>query len=435
MSEPWPTSPSTVTDPASLIAKAASLLFANGQTTHRVVLDTTRLAAAYGYNAHVLAQWDAIYLRLRQAEDDTAAWQVHVLEVKPAGVDMQKVARTNQFIDQVCESKSPLGAEALTQANRDLETIVALKPSSNIRFALMAGAGASALGIVFGVTEPLTIALIFVAAMVGAVLRRMLGQFSSNLFLQPLAAALVAGLLGGYAQNLFKGAALQFVEIAPCMILVPGAHILNASLDLIRGRLGLGVSRLAYCALILVAICTGLMLGLTIAGSSLATTLLASHTPIWIDIMAAGVAVAAFGAFFSLPWKMLAAPVLVGMFCHGSRWLVLESGGGVVLGALVACLIAGCAMTLISRWLKLPFAALAFASVVSMMPGIFIFKFASGLIDVYVAGEHATLQMLSTVVSLGTATLMVVLVMTIGLIVPKMMIEAYIDSKNHLNSP
>ena len=424
-----------MTDPTSLIAKAASLLFANGQTTHRVVLDTTRLAAAYGYDAHVLAQWDAIYLRLRQAEDDTAAWQVHVLEVKPAGVDMQKVARTNQFIDQICESKSPLGAEALDQAKRDLETIVALKPSSNTRFALMAGAGASALGVVFGVTEPLTIALIFVAALVGAVLRRILGQFSNNLFLQPLAAALVAGLLGGYAQTLFKGAALQFVEIAPCMILVPGAHILNASLDLIRGRLGLGVSRLAYCALILIAICTGLMLGLTIAGSSLATTLLASQTPIWIDIIAAGVAVAAFGTFFSLPWQMLAAPVLVGMFCHGSRWLVLEGGGGVVLGALVACLIAGCAMTLISRWLKLPFAALAFASVVSMMPGIFVFKFASGLIDVYVAGEHATLQMLSTVVSLGTATLMVVLVMTIGLIVPKMMIEAYIDSKNHPKVP
>ena len=418
-----------MTDPIRLISEAASLLFANGQTTLRVVLDTTRLASAYGYDAHVLAQWDAIYLRLRRAADETAPWQVHVLEVKPAGVDMQKVARTNQLIDQVCEAKDPLAPDRLAMADEGLKAIVALEPSSTMRFAFMAGAGAGALGIVFGVTEPLTIALIFLAALLGALVRRVLGRLSSNLFLQPLAAALVAGLLGGYAQTLFEGAALQFVEIAPCMILVPGAHILNGSLDLIRGRLGLGVSRLAYCALILVAICTGLMLGLTIAGSSLATSLLPSHTPIWVDIIAAGVAVAAFGVFFSLPWQMLAAPVLVGMFCHGSRWLVLESGGGVVLGALVACLIAGCAMTVLSRWLKLPFAALAFASVVSMMPGIFVFKFASGLIDVYVAGEQASLQMLSTVVSLGTATLLIVLVMTIGLIVPKMMIEAYADAR------
>ena len=60
----------------------------------------------------------------------------------------------------------------------------------------------------------------------------------------------------------------------------------------------------------------------------------------------------------------------------------------------------------------LPFAALAFASVVSMMPGIFVFRFADGLINVYLAGHEATLAMLTAVFSDGTATLLIVLVMT-----------------------
>jgi uncharacterized membrane protein YjjB (DUF3815 family) len=86
-------------------------------------------------------------------------------------------------------------------------------------------------------------------------------------------------------------------------------------------------------------------------------------------------------------------------------------------------MIAGSIMTLLSRALKLPFAALAFASVVSMMPGIFIFKFAAALVDIYSAGLNATLVMLLAAVSNGTGALMIVLAMTFGLIVPKMLIE------------
>jgi uncharacterized membrane protein YjjB (DUF3815 family) len=123
---------------------------------------------------------------------------------------------------------------------------------------------------------------------------------------------------------------------------------------------------------------------------------------------------------------MLIAPVLVGMFCHGSRWLVIEHGGGIVLGTLIACMIAGTAMTLLSRALKLPFAALAFASVVSMMPGIFIFKFADGLINIYLAGNTATLAMLTEMVGHGMAALLIVLLMTFGLIAPKMLIESIV---------
>lgn len=411
------------TETSRLIGQAASLLHDNGQTTHRVVADTTRLAHALGHEAHVLPQWDSILLRLRQRGNDAATWEVHVIEAKPVGVDMNKVACTNRWIDQVCGTGQSPSPPSLQQASAALEAIAALKPSSDRRFVLMAGLGAVALGIVFGVTLPLTMVLIFLAAVMGAIVRRVLSHTSENLFVQPFAAALVAGLIGGYAQRLFQGAALQFVEIAPCMILVPGAHILNASLDLIRGRLALGIARMTYCLLILLAICVGLMLGLGIANSSLATSLMSATTPIWVDILAAGVAVAAFGAFFSLPWTMLLAPVAIGMVCHASRWLVLENGGGIVTGALLACVIAGSAMTLLSRALRLPFAALAFASVVSMMPGIFVFKLASGLIEVYRAGENATLAMLSAVMSLGTATVLVIVVMTLGLIVPKMLIE------------
>lgn len=418
-----------VTDRIACILRAAALLHANGQTTHRVIEATSRLALAFGYEAVVLPQWDLILLRFRPlgAEADHS-WRVETVHIRPTGVDMNKVSQTTRLIDRLSDLPSPLTEDEVSRADHEFTTIAALRPSSNLRFVLMAGLGASALGLIFGVTSHLTLALIFFAAVSGAILRRALA--GDNLFLQPLVAASVAGLVGGASQHVFADAQLQFVEVTPCMILVPGAHILNASLDLARGRLSLGLARLTYCFMILLAICAGLMLGLTLTNGSLTDGMLSDQVPLWLDIISAGLAVAAFGAFFSLPWRILIAPILVGMICHASRWLIMENGGGVVLGAFVACLIAGIITAMLARYLKLPFAALAFSAVVSMMPGIFVFKLASGLIEVYLAGGSATLPMLASLVSNGTATFLIVMAMTFGLIVPKMLIDGWLGARN-----
>jgi uncharacterized membrane protein YjjB (DUF3815 family) len=39
-----------------------------------------------------------------------------------------------------------------------------------------------------------------------------------------------------------------------------------------------------------------------------------------IDVIAAGCAVASFGTFFSMPWRLLALPIAVGMVAHAARW-------------------------------------------------------------------------------------------------------------------
>ena len=416
-----------VTDRITCILRATALLHANGQTTQRVIEATTRLARAFGYEAVVLPQWDVILLRFRPLATDTSTpWHDESVHIRPIGVDMNKVYQTTHLIDRLSALPSPLTEEEVSRAEDALTAISALKPSSDLRFVLMAGLGASALGLIFGVTSSLALALIFFAAALGAIFRRALA--GENLFVQPLVAASIAGLVGGASQHFFADTQLQFVEITPCMILVPGAHILNASLDLARGRLSLGLARLTYCLMILLVICAGLLVGLTITNGSLTDGMLSDQVPLWLDILSAGIAVAAFGAFFSLPWRILIAPIVVGMLCHASRWLILENGGGVVLGAFVACLIAGAITALLARYLKLPFAALAFSAVVSMMPGIFVFKLASGLIEVYRADSDATLAMLTGVVSNGTATLLIVLAMTFGLIVPKMLIDGWFEA-------
>ena len=89
------------------------------------------------------------------------------------------------------------------------------------------------LAVIFGVEHPVPAALIFVSAAAGAILRRGVARLSANVFLQPFCAALVAGVIGALAVRYQLSSSLRLVAVCPCMVLVPGPHVLNGALDLI----------------------------------------------------------------------------------------------------------------------------------------------------------------------------------------------------------
>jgi hypothetical protein len=89
---------------------------------------------------------------------------------------------------------------------------------------------------------------------------------------------------------------------------VPGPHVLNGALDLIYGRIHLGAARLIYAGLIIIVISTGLLIGLALLGVSLPVDQVGRAVPLWQDVIAAGVAVASYGIFFSMPFRTEGSP-------------------------------------------------------------------------------------------------------------------------------
>jgi uncharacterized membrane protein YjjB (DUF3815 family) len=130
-----------------------------------------------------------------------------------------------------------------------------------------------------------------------------------------------------------------------------------------------------------------------------------------------------------MPWRLLPFPIAVGMLAHAARWALMSlAGAHVAAGALAACMLVSIIVTPVADRLHLPFAALAFSAVVSMMPGFFLFRAASSLLALISVGPHAPADLLTSIVTNGATAFLIILAMTFGLILPRMLFEHFLPA-------
>jgi hypothetical protein len=154
-----------------IIALAATLLFAHGQTTERTVVTAERLRGALGVPARVLPDWDKLTVEL----EGTSLSKI--VATKPLGMDMNRVLAITAIVDRLCD-----GALRADEARPALLSAGNLPPVSTLRFTSFAAIGAAALGVIFGALDITSLMLIAASAALGALVRRWVSGFEQKPF-------------------------------------------------------------------------------------------------------------------------------------------------------------------------------------------------------------------------------------------------------------
>lgn len=388
------------------VMKAAVLLQESGQSTSMTLVAVDRLNMGLGIRCTLIPSWASLLLASGHANVP-----VRVASVSPVAVNMRRVASAMRTIDRA--EDGPLDREVV---DREIDAAGALGTSNTVVFTVACATGAGALAVVFGATDPLAVLLVAVSAAIGGLIRRGLGRCGIGTLPQAFAAATVAGLIGAAVVHLNLGSAAGLVAVCPGMVLVPGPHILNGALDLLALRITLGIARLGYATLILVTIAAGLIFGLRLGGQTLSVTGSGATVPFYADVLAAGVAAGSYPVYFSMPYRMVSWPVAAGMLARGVHWWALTGWkADLPTAALVACLLVGVLLIPVSHFLRMPFAAIGFAAVVALIPGVFVFRMLSGILQLQ---SKTSPELLAATVSDAAVATLVVACMAIGLVVP-----------------
>ncbi len=403
----------------ALIADVASVLHSNGQETEETIRAVGRLGGRLGSPLWVSPNWGLLFLGREDGSDQTPPSRM--MAVTPDAVAINRVVATSLAVEAVID-----GRIGIAEAARDVAAAQTLPPYSDTVFAAACAAGAAALSITFGVEHILSVVLIFVSAGAGGYLRRFIGRRGGNGFAQAFAAALLAGIIGAIAVRADLSSELRLIAVCPCMVLVPGPFLLNGALDLLGNRMPIGMSRLAFAATLLTAISAGLLTGLIVCGVDLPPAPAGRDVALWSIVLAAGAAAACYSIFFSMPLRLLGWPIITAIAADAARWLVMgQFGVGPIVGAGVAGLVAGLILTPVARRYHIPFAGIGFASVVSLMPGVFVFRMFAGILALQHATPADMLPLLEGTVTDGLTAILVIATMTVAIVVPKHAYDAY----------
>jgi uncharacterized membrane protein YjjB (DUF3815 family) len=207
--------------------------------------------------------------------------------------------------------------------------------------------------------------------------------------------------------------------IVPALMLVPGPHLINSIEDILDNQMPTGIGRLFLAAAIVLAAALGVGGGTWLSVGTIADAVSGpdrSALSLPTQIALVGVASCGFGIFYNSPWRIVWVSVVCGMIGHAVRAMSLAAGVELALATLAGCLAIGIIARIASDWERLPFASVAFAGAVPMMPGVLIYQSIASALRMSSAGIPAKSGLAVVALSSFLEAAFVVAAMAIGLV-------------------
>jgi uncharacterized membrane protein YjjP (DUF1212 family) len=196
--------------------------------------------------------------------------------------------------------------------------------------------------------------------------------------------------------------------ICASIFLIPGFPLVTAGLDLTRIDLDVGVPRLTYAAMVVLAIAIGVWLVAVLAGVSPdAVAPIAGHPGlVWTARIAASFfAVFGWATMFNVPIRTALASGVVAVLGNVPRLIMLDNGVKAHVATFIACVIFGLLCALAARWFSMTKIIMTVPTLLVSIPG------SSGL-RALIYFDRADV---TSAIESGVSTVLVVIAMIAGL--------------------
>lgn len=245
-------------DAGRFIAEYSAWLWSCGATCARIDKNARRIAAAFGYNAHITVMPRHVSVML--GNEFSGGQRLYAWPVEPCGINFAMNAALSSLSWKISDDRMSLDeATALfhyiTSCNYDshLKTIL-LTSLANASFCRLFGGDATAMLVVF------------IATFVGYTTRILLLARKIDIRIAFYLCALISSVICSAAELFDWGATPQIALASSVLYLIPGVPYINAANDLIDRHYLCAMSRFTDACVLTAALSCGLYTGIFITG-------------------------------------------------------------------------------------------------------------------------------------------------------------------------
>lgn len=216
--------------------RAGIALLDAGAASGRIVTNVTRMAAAYGFQAHVNLSTRYISITLQTHSGDIHFTGSQTMTALP-GVNFKVIAAISQLSWNV--TQRPV---TLNEVNRELDNILELPRYNRFLIITLVGLAGVSFCYTFG-GDSIEMVITFVATVTGLFLKQELSHRKFNPYLVTYFSAAMASFVIGVCWKLEIGSRLDHAFATSTLFLMPGVPLINSIMDLIDGYIINGVDR------------------------------------------------------------------------------------------------------------------------------------------------------------------------------------------------
>ena len=399
------------------LAEYASTLMAVGAQTSRIQLNTVRMARSMGYHVNLLIFPKTLSITLQDGSLNHS--YTYIKKTPGLPLNFKANMKLSQLSWTAFDERLPLSElwarlKAIVTERRESQWLVLLLASvANACFCRLFDGNLTSM------------AIVFVATLIGFLLRQQLTRRGVNHLAVFTLCAFVSTMVGVTDYLFFHGGTEDMSLGTSMLYLVPGVPLINGVMDIVDNHVLDGISRLTGALLLIICIAIGLSGTVIIFGIDPTTFTSVTRPDLFTATIADGlfaaVAAIGFAIISNPPRKALAICALLACVGHAVRYFLMHNTA-MPLDQVAASTVAGFCIGLLAvpfaMRIHCPAECFAFPSLLPMVPGMFAYKAIRDLINIVRLPGEYTAEYVARFFHNGSLTVLVMFGMVVGCIIP-----------------